>query len=137
MEYASNEIRNMEHEHEKGNTGHSPCMKSGIWDHENYPILEYRKRENMKLGIWNKVILKFELGNLHHPLGSPILSGTGDWVSSALQRGGGGIWPQARKSISFYGVRCIVVSFITIQKPVIRPIVVWYDALYSLFFFSL
>ena len=63
----------MEHEHEKGNTGHSPYMKSGIWDHENYPILEYRKRENVKLGTWNKVILKFELGNLHHPLGSPMM----------------------------------------------------------------
>ena len=54
----------MEHEHEKENTGHSPYMKSGIWDHENYPILEYGTRENMKLGTWNKVILKFELGNL-------------------------------------------------------------------------
>ena len=73
MEYASNEIRNMEHEHEKGNMGHSPYMKSGICDHKNYPILEYGKRENMKLGIWNKVILKFELGNLHHPLGNPIM----------------------------------------------------------------
>ena len=74
MEYASNEIWNMEHEHEKGNTGHSPYMKSGIRDHENYPILEYGKRENMKLGTRNKVILKFELGNLHLPLGSPIRS---------------------------------------------------------------
>ena len=72
MEYASNEIRNMEYEHEKGNTGHSPYMKSGIWDHENYPSLEYGKRESMKLGTWNKVILKFELGNLHLPLGSPV-----------------------------------------------------------------
>ena len=73
MEYALNEIRNMEYKHEKGNTGHSPYMKSGIWDHENYPILEYRKRENMKLGTRNKVILKFELGNLHLSLGSPII----------------------------------------------------------------
>ena len=56
---------------EKGNTGHSPYMKSGIWDHENYPILEYGKREIMKLGTWNKVILKFELGNIPLPLGSP------------------------------------------------------------------
>ena len=68
MEYASNEIWNMEHEHEKGNTGHSPYMKSGIWDQESYPIMEYYgKRENMKLGTWNKVILKFELGNLQGP----------------------------------------------------------------------
>ena len=67
MEYASNEIRNMEHEHEKGNTGHSPYMKSGILNHEIYPILEYEKSENMKLRTWNKVILKFELGNLHFP----------------------------------------------------------------------
>ena len=74
MEYASNEILHMEHEFEKGNTGHSPYMKSGIWDHENYPILEYGEREIMKLGTltWNKVILKFEVGNLHLPLGSPI-----------------------------------------------------------------
>ena len=71
MEYASNEIWNMEHEHEKGNTGHSPYMKSGIWNHEVYPILEYGNSENMKLGTWNKVIWKFEPGNLHHPLGSP------------------------------------------------------------------
>ena len=55
------------------NFWNSPYMKSGILDHENYPILEYGKRENMKLGTWNKVILKFELGNLHHPLGSPSL----------------------------------------------------------------
>ena len=40
----------------------------GPW---NYPILEYGKRENMKLATWNKVILKFELGNLQGPLGSP------------------------------------------------------------------
>ena len=46
-------------------------MKSGIWDHESYPILEYGKRENMKLGTWNQVILKFELGNLQDPSGSP------------------------------------------------------------------
>ena len=38
MEHASNEIRNMEHEHEKGNTGHSRYMKLGIWDHKNYRI---------------------------------------------------------------------------------------------------
>ena len=53
MEYAQNvEIRNMEHEHEKGNTGHSPYMKSGIWNHEIDPILEYGKREirNMESG---------------------------------------------------------------------------------------
>ena len=58
MDYASNEIRNMEHEHEKENTGHSLYMKLGIWDHKNYRILEYGKREIMKLGTWNKVILK-------------------------------------------------------------------------------
>ena len=69
MEYASNEIQNMEHEHEKGNMGHSPYMKSGIWNHEIYPILEYGKSENMKLRTLNRVILKFELGNLHDPLG--------------------------------------------------------------------
>ena len=56
MEYASNEIRNMEYEHKKGNTGHSPYIRSGIWDHENYPVLEYGKREDMKLGTWNEVI---------------------------------------------------------------------------------
>ena len=50
---------NMEYEHEPGNTRHSPYMKSGISDHEIYPILEYGKREDMKLGTWNKVILKF------------------------------------------------------------------------------
>ena len=61
----------MEYEHEKGNTGHSPYMKLGILDHETYPTLEYEKRENMKWGTWNKVTLKFELGNLHLPLGSP------------------------------------------------------------------
>ena len=49
MEYAANEIWNMEYEHKKKNTGHSPYIKSGIWDHENYPI-EYGKREIMKLG---------------------------------------------------------------------------------------
>ena len=69
MEYAINEIRNMEYE--KGNTGHSPDMKSGIWDQENYPILEYGKREKMKLEIWSKVILTFELGNLQGLLRSP------------------------------------------------------------------
>ena len=53
-------------------TRDSPYMKSGIWDHENYPILEYGKRENMKLGTWTKVILKFELVNLYPPLGSPL-----------------------------------------------------------------
>ena len=74
MEYASNEIRNMEYEYEKGNAGHSPCMKSGIWDHENYPILEYGKRENMKLGTWNKVTLKLELGNLHTLWGALIIA---------------------------------------------------------------
>ena len=37
----------------------------------NYQILEYGKREIMKLGTWNKVILKFELGELQGPLGSP------------------------------------------------------------------
>ena len=67
MEYASNEIRNMEYEHEKANTGHSPYMTSGIWDHRNYRILEYGKRENMKLETWTKIILKFELGNLQGP----------------------------------------------------------------------
>ena len=77
MEYASNEIRNMEHQHEKGNTGQSPCMILGIWNHEIYPILEYGKSENMKLGTWNKVSLKFELGNVHDPLGSP---GSVRWV---------------------------------------------------------
>ena len=71
MEYASNESRHVEYEHEKGNTGHSPYMKSGIWDRENYPILEYGKTEIMKLGTWNKVILTFEVRNLQHPLGSP------------------------------------------------------------------
>ena len=35
------------------------------------PNLEYGKTENIKLGTWNKVILKFEPGNLHPPLGSP------------------------------------------------------------------
>ena len=43
-----------------------------IWDHENYPSLEYGKRENMKLGTWNMVILKFELGNLQGPLGNTL-----------------------------------------------------------------
>ena len=53
-----NEIRNMEYEHQKRNPGHSPYMKSGIWDHEKYPGLEYMgKRQNMKLGTWNKVSL--------------------------------------------------------------------------------
>ena len=52
----------MEYEREKGNTEHSPYVKSGIYDYKNYPILEYGKRENMKLGTWNKIILKFELG---------------------------------------------------------------------------
>ena len=56
-ELRSNEMRNMEYEHEKGNTGHSPFMKSEIWDHEKYPILEFEKRESMKLGTWNNVIL--------------------------------------------------------------------------------
>ena len=64
-------MQNIEHEHEKGNMGRSPYMKLGISDHENYPILEYSKRENMKLGTWNNVILKFELGNLQGSLGSP------------------------------------------------------------------
>ena len=32
MEYAANEIQNMEYEHEKGNTGHSPYIESGTWD---------------------------------------------------------------------------------------------------------
>ena len=72
LAFESNEILNMEHEHEKGNTGRSPYMKSGIWDQENYPILEYGKRENMKLGTWNKVILKFELGNVQVPLREPL-----------------------------------------------------------------
>ena len=66
-----NEIRNMEHEHEKGNTGHSPYMKLGIRDHKNYRTLEYGKRENMKLGTWNKVILKFEVGNIPIALREP------------------------------------------------------------------
>ena len=51
MEYASNSSWNMEYEHEKGNTGHSTYMKSGIWDHENYPISEYGKKEDLKLGV--------------------------------------------------------------------------------------
>ena len=34
----------------------------------------------MKLGTWNKVILKFELGNIPLPLGSP--SSTTDWTQS-------------------------------------------------------
>ena len=51
----------------KKGTRDSPCMKSGIWNHKIHPILEYGKRENMKLGTWNKVILKFEVGNLHCP----------------------------------------------------------------------
>ena len=38
---------------------------------QNYRILEYGKRDNMKLGTWNKVILTFELGNIPLPLGSP------------------------------------------------------------------
>ena len=46
-------------------------MKSGIWDHENYPILEYAKSKKMNLGTWNNVILKFELGKLHRHVGSP------------------------------------------------------------------
>ena len=57
----------------KGNTGRSPYMKSGMWDHENYPILECKKRENMKLETWNKVILKFELGNLQDPFIKELL----------------------------------------------------------------
>ena len=57
----------MEYERERGNTGHSRYMKSGIWDHEKYPFLEYGKRENNKLGTWNTVIFKFELGNLQGP----------------------------------------------------------------------
>ena len=61
----------MEHAHEKRNTEHSPYMKLGTWDHKNYRILEYEKRENMKLGTWNKVILKFELGNIPPPLREP------------------------------------------------------------------
>ena len=43
MEYASNEIWNMEYEHEKGNAGHNPYMKSGLWDQENDPF-----------GIWEE-----------------------------------------------------------------------------------
>ena len=75
MEYASTEIRNMGYVMKKGNTGHSPYMKSRIWDHKSYPILECGKRESMKLGTRNKVILKFELRNLHPPLGSPLNGG--------------------------------------------------------------
>ena len=63
----------MEYEREKANTGHSPCTILAIWDRKNYRILEYGRRENMKLGTWNKVILKFEPGNLKGPLGSPII----------------------------------------------------------------
>ena len=37
-------------------------------------FLEYGRRENMKLGTWNKVILKFELGSLQGPLGSPTIA---------------------------------------------------------------
>ena len=50
IEYASDEIWNMEYEHAKGNTGHSPYMKSGIWDQENDPILEYGKRGKYENG---------------------------------------------------------------------------------------
>lgn len=47
--------------------------KLGIWEHENWPIWENGKMEKMKFGIWNKVILKFETGNLYPPpLGGPI-----------------------------------------------------------------
>ena len=46
-------------------------MKLGIWEHKEHPIWEYGKTEKMKLGTGNMVILKFELGNLHPPLGSP------------------------------------------------------------------
>ena len=60
----------MEYEHEKGNTGRGPYMESGIKDHEKDPILDYGKRKHMNLGTWNEVILKFELGNLQHPLGT-------------------------------------------------------------------
>ena len=54
----------MEYELETGNMGPSPLRKLGIWDDENYPILDYGKRENLKLGTRKKIILKFELGNL-------------------------------------------------------------------------
>ena len=64
MESASKEIRNMEYEHENGNTGQSLYEIGNIWYHESYPILEYGKRKSMKLGAWNKVILNIELGNL-------------------------------------------------------------------------
>ena len=71
------EIRNMEYEHEKGTRGTVLIiMKSGIWDNETCPILEYGKGETMKLGTWNNVILKFELGNLQGPLGGPSNSCT-------------------------------------------------------------
>ena len=55
----------------KGDKGHSPYMKSRMWDHENYLILGYGKWEDMKLGTQDKVILTFELGNLQGPLVSP------------------------------------------------------------------
>ena len=41
----------------------------GNMEPQNDPILEYGKRENLKLGAWK--ILKFELGNLQDPLESP------------------------------------------------------------------
>ena len=47
-------------------------MKSGIWDQENYPIVEYGKRENMNWEHGIRSFFIFELGNLQGPLGSPL-----------------------------------------------------------------
>ena len=63
-------------------------MKSGIWDQENYRMLEYGKRQNIKLGTWIKVILKFELGNLEGPLGSQCYLGSLLWVNGLFQERG-------------------------------------------------
>ena len=56
-----NEILNLGHEHGKGNMGTQFLYANGNLGTRKVPIWKYGKRENMKLGTWNKVILKSEL----------------------------------------------------------------------------
>ena len=48
-----------------------PNMKLGMWGHEKYRIWEDGNKENMKLRTWNKVILKFEVGEFTASLREP------------------------------------------------------------------
>ena len=95
----------------RGNLGiwNMSQMKFGIWnmsmkmgtyntvviwnlEYENMelPSWEYGRRESMKLGTWNKVIIKFELSGLYNEWPSPkaVLL----WITLSGPSGTGGTW---------------------------------------------